>query len=155
MKKIIENLRNKIKELAAQQTADKQDLRRKIRELAWKPGSDVTVAALRAERDENGYRRYGKKALKPYRRPETGSERCSLALSLGYGDWVIREHLLLYGMLRGRSYKEIEPKSRSLPSYWGLHNLLVEKFGTDPCPYTQADVRAWLEGKRTSLREVA
>ena len=106
MKKIIEKLRNEIKVLAVKQAEDNAAIRSQIQELAWKPGSQETVAALRSHRDDNGYRRYGKKALKPYRRPETGLTRYRLRQSMGH--WSMRQMLVLYGMLRGLPYKRID-----------------------------------------------
>jgi hypothetical protein len=157
MKKIIENLRNEIKTLAAKQVLNKTGTRRQIQELTWMPGSEVTVAAIRSARDEQGHRKFGKKALKQYRRPETGPQRCHLAQYLaGTAESdIIRFNLLAYGLLRGRSYNQIESYTLTKPGAWTMHQRVKQLFGTEPCPYTQADLQGWLDGTRLSLREVA
>lgn len=155
MKTIIKNLRTEIKKLSAEQKADKDDTRRQIRELTWKPGTEATVAALRAERGDDGFKKHGKKALKPYRRPETGPERCGLhaCLNNSTSDWI-RLRLVTYGMLRGLAYHTIERKaSRPLSAYTLFNYHVKPLFPEGECPYTKAGIQEWLDGKRQSLRE--
>lgn len=155
MKAIIKSLRSEIKKLSAEQKADKNDTRRQIRELTWKPGTEAIVAALRSERGENGFKKHGKKALKPYRRPETGPERCSLHMYLNNATSDrIRMKLVVYGMLRGLPYRTIERETAHPLSPYILFNYdLKPLFPEGECPYTQADIKAWLDGSRQSLRE--
>ena len=46
-----------------------------IHTLKWKEGSLPEVKRIRSERNPQNQRINGKRALKPFRRPETGDER--------------------------------------------------------------------------------
>lgn len=160
MKKIIENLRNEIKTLAAGQVERKKA----IHGLTWRPGSDSEIARIRSERAEDGRRKHGKKAIKGYRQPETGPQRHAIHMEKLAWRSDIRDLLALYGMLRGRAYKQIEAKAtpgsnpcgmQSCPSARVLFGLLTAYLGDQPSPYTRDDIQAWLDGTRVSMREAA
>lgn len=151
MKKIIEKLRNEIKEEAADQLA----WNRAIRHLTWKEGSKETVAALRAERDESGRPKHGKKALKPYRRPETGSERNEMHRNKnGQGSEDVRVRLLALGLLRGMSYSRLEPAGSSTPPYQGIW-LVLNDLTDGNSPYGEGEIVDWLKGLPLAWEAVA
>lgn len=140
-KEAIEKLCQDIKKYETDQRA----IAGEIRELAWKPGSLPEVQRLRSERDVDGRRAHGHKALKPYRRPETGSERWSLWESKRSGARQVRDRLVLLGLLRGRSYQSIERSTRNeaLDSEW-IFRLLCQ-YGK-PVEISSSDVGNWLVG---------
>jgi len=84
VKTAITELKNKVKDLAAEGTR----IRGEIRTLAWT--------------DDNP----------PRRRPETGPERSSLWEDKRYVGFSARLTLLAYGLLRGLPYKAMEPACR-------------------------------------------
>lgn len=119
-------------------------IRRAIEALVWKEGSLPEVQAIRSKRDASGHRVEGKKALKKYRRPETGPDRYSLwDEKRGVGSGA-RIYLLLYGMVRGRTYQSIERKCDEPPSSYLLWINLAKLLGQDRT--TQKDIQAWLDG---------
>lgn len=121
---------------------------RRIQDLKWKEGSLPEVQRLRSVKNESGQRVNGKRSLKPYRRPETGDERNRLwteKRGLGY---TTREYLLLYAMLRGRTYKSVEAKCKeeNYPSTYGMACILEGYFGDTKCPIGMDAIHEWVEG---------
>ena len=124
-------------------------LRRQIQELSWVPESAPEVQRLRSERAEDGRRRYGKKALKAFRRPETGPERYALWDRKRAGKFDARYQQVLLGMLRGRSYTQIEPSREDNVYADYLHKLLVQY---DPSTsITEGEIGEWVAGTRTRV----
>jgi len=151
MKKIIEKLRNEIKEESTDQVA----WRRAIQRLTWVEGSESAVAAIRAERDESGRRKHGKKALKSYRRPETGPERNEMHRNKnGQGSEDVRVRLLALGLLRGRPYARIEPTNSSIPPVYGIWTVLNDLTDGNS-PYWEQEIVDWLQGNPIVRKEVA
>lgn len=126
------------------------DLRNQINALRWKPGTQEVVKALRSER-QDGKRLKGKKALKPYRQPETGQERYALKYQKRWKGADIREWGLMYGLLRGMDYKRIEPKclEGNEPSAWSL----AQNFKKLGVGITEADIKAWFKGGPAPARQ--
>ena len=136
------------------QSAESSRLRGKIGSLAWKPGSQEAVARTRANKNPDGHRISGKSELKQYRRPETGEERNQLWQARGSIGSDTRILLLLLGMLRNRTYRQIESHeelplylqgtglwllNHELKRFWSDHKITVEQF------------KAWLQGGPSPL----
>jgi hypothetical protein len=124
-------------------------IRVEIQALRWKEGSADEVRALRGKRDERGRTVAGRRALAPFRRPETGPERAELwAQKRGVGV-AARTMLLLRGMLSGVPYARIEARCRegNAPSARALHRALAA-YLVEPAlaGFPEAAVRGWLEG---------
>jgi len=150
MKTQIEALRKDIKKLVDQSL----EFRRQIHDLAWKAGSAADVQALRSKRDGQGHRIHGKKAVKAFRRPETGSDRNELNTRKNGLRFDIRHHLCVLGMLRGRAYAKIESPSGGRPETGYLHCLLSGCFQGNP-PYTEEQIQSWLQGESLPHKEAA
>ena len=145
MKTIISNLRNDIRTLAADQVA----FGATIRNLAWTPGSEQAVANLRAAVSQSHWKVAGKKTLKRFRRPETGSERNLLHMVKLTRSVDIRYKLLALAMLRNVAYTQVE-KSTSRPPDWSilLRTLHMEFDRANIAPlYSKEDVQDWLSEK--------
>lgn len=148
MNTVIQQLRHDICKL----TAKSSQVRTSISVLKWHEGSLPEIQKLRSERDTLGHRVNGKKALTPFRRPETGGERSRLwskKRDLGYD---ARYHLLVYGMLRGRTFSKIEPNHAgkgSLPSTYMLKRCL-KKYLPDTS-ITEAQIQTWIEGSEAPV----
>lgn len=128
-------------------------IRRQIQELSWKPGSMPEVARLRSERDADGKRLHGNKALKPFRRPETGPDRYRLWDEKRGRKDEARVHNVLYGMLRGRKYAQIERNPADPISSEYLFNVL--RCYELNSPFEMIEIGRWILGERDSMREAA
>jgi hypothetical protein len=121
----------------------------KIRGLKWKEGSQAEVRELRSKRCSNGRPVVGKKALKPFLRPETGPERGALWQKMRDIGTNARYLLLAKGLLRGRTYRRMESKCAkgNKPSASNLHDLLLQyipKKGV--MSFTVESIQGWLDG---------
>lgn len=145
MKTVFAQLKKDIKENAS----EGRRIALQIEELKWKPGALAEVQAARAKKDASGRRVTGKKALKAFRRPETGLERYGLwgeKRSVGY---EARMKLLAYGMLRGLPYLCIEKKCHDLnkPSAYALRSYLAIYLTKEQMAlFPESAIKAWLEG---------
>jgi len=149
MKETIKKLRTELKTL----TDAQMGIRRQLQELAWTPGSADAIATLRSQRGEDGRRVNGKRALKPYRRPETGYDRSRLWDQKRDGRYWIRLHLVLLGMLRGLEYVQIERTTAEVLSPRALHSLL-QSFGGGAA-ISEDDIGMWLAGLRPKFERKA
>lgn len=119
-------------------------IRAEITSLCWKPGSEEAVRAIRAQRDSSGSKVSGRKALKPYRRPETGQVRYHLWYDKRDAGQRTRDLMLAYGLLRGTPYKSIEQKCKEGNApYSGSIAAILARHGL---PITASQVKSWLEG---------
>jgi len=131
---------------------------RKIQDLKWKEGSQPEIQRIRSVKDDKGRRVHGNRSLKPYRRPETGTERNALwtkKRDLGY---TTREYLLLWAMLRGKAYKTVEAKCKeeNYPCIYGMAKILERYFEKDKCPIGMDEINNWVKGEAApKLVEVA
>lgn len=140
---------SKLNKASIEAANEGREIAAKIRILPWKEGSKAEVAALRAQRCSLGRRVVGKKALKPFRRPETGEERSGLWDDKRKVGHYTRTLGLCKGIWRGRSYASMEQKcaqgNRPSPSYLAsvLHEFLPEHAKVD---FTDAAIEKWLDG---------
>jgi len=134
------------------------EVSQQIQGLKWKDGSLPEVQKLRSVKNEQGHKIHGKRALKPYRRPETGPERYLLWYKKrGLGS-TTREYLLLYAMLRGKAYDRAEKKCRegNEPSVYCMAQALERYFEGGKCPITMNHISEWIAGGAApSLEEAA
>jgi hypothetical protein len=143
MNTVIKQLRRDICEL----TVKGSQIRTTITSLKWREGSLPEVQKIRSEKDANGHRVKGKRALARFRRPETGGERSRLwceKRDLGYDS---RYHFLVYGMLRGRAFSKIEPNHAGCgcsPSTYALKRCL-NKYLPD-FSITEDQIQTWIDG---------
>jgi hypothetical protein len=143
MNTVIQQLRRDICEL----TAKGSQVRTNISSLKWREGSLQEIQKIRSERDNQGRKVNGKRALAPFRRPETGGERSILwskKRDIGYG---ARYHLLVYGMLRGRAFLKIEPNhvgKDCLPSTYAF-KICLKKYLPDSS-ITEDHIQTWIDG---------
>src|SRR6185437_4850508 len=102
-------------------------IRGAISALRWKEGSAGEARALRARSDDRGRRVAGKRALAPFRRPETGPDRAGLWAEKRDVGEEARMLLLVLGMLRGVPYRRIEARcgEGNAPSARALHRALA------------------------------
>lgn len=120
-----------------------------IRALKWKVGSETEMTALRGERCSLGRPIHGKKALKSFRRPETGPERAALWDEKRRIGATARELSLCKGILRQKVYARLERKciERHRPSAERLAEIvrgyLPEHARAD---FTGEAVTAWFNG---------
>lgn len=115
-----------------------------IATLKWREGSLPEIQRLRSERDAAGHRVHGKKSLSRFRRPKTGAERNRLwweKRAIGYD---ARNHLLVYGMLRGKLYLKIEKNSKHLPSAYALKTCMDQYLKDSSI--TEEQIQTWLDG---------
>jgi len=126
-------------------------IRRQIQELSWKPGSSAEVSRIRSERDPDGHRKYGWKALKPFRRPETGPDRYELWVQKRSGKDEARTHQVLLGMLRGRTYAQLERNPKETISSDSLFYLL-RCYDSDLSHDIVSEISKWISGERASMR---
>jgi len=98
----------KLKKVLCENAAKSRKLQEQIEALTWKEGSLSEVQRIRSQRDKLGRRIAGKRALKPYRRPETGPERDQLWQEKHRIGAETRRVLLAYGLICGRPYQSIE-----------------------------------------------
>jgi hypothetical protein len=143
MNTVIQQLRHDVCELIAKGS----QVRTNISTLKWREGSLPEIQRIRSERDEQGHRVKGKRALAPFRRPETGEERSRLwgiKRDIGYD---ARDHLLVYGMLRGRNLSKIEPNCTEKycpPSAYALKRCLDQYLPDSSITETQ--IQTWIDG---------
>lgn len=129
-------------------------LRRQIQDLTWKPGSQAEISRIRSERDEAGKRKRGRKALKTFRRPETGPERYDLWNEKRGGKDEARLYHVLYGMIRGRSYAQIERNPKEPISSESLWTVLTSYAEVAEDHDTLVQIGEWVLGERPSMRKV-
>lgn len=127
-----------IKSLRAKKNAlveETQGIRAKIHSLKWKdtPEAKEAFRTLRAARKAGGRQTVGKRLLKPFRRPETGSERWSLWNDKRANRSEIRHLQLAIGLLMERPYLSMEPRcdESSKPSCAYILDLIHEALGED------------------------
>lgn len=143
MNTVIQQLRHEVCDLIKRGG----QVRANITSLKWREGSLPEIQKIRSERDEQGHRIKGKRALASFRRPETGEERNRLwgkKRDIGYD---ARYHLLVYGMLRGREFLKIEKNHAGkdcLPSTYALKRCL-DRYLKDSS-ITEAQIQAWIDG---------
>ena len=114
-----------------------------IRTLAWVGGRPPE---LPVQRNEQGQRLTGKRALKPYRRPETGPQRNGLwEKKRWHGDYSTRYLLLALGFLRGRTYLSIERTADHPVSKDWLHRTLTKHL-PDEVEISRDEITHWLAG---------
>lgn len=146
MKNVIEALKNEIKD----QVETIRGIRGKINGLKWKPGTEEKVAAVKAKSRPRGNRQdcpTGKADLKPFRWPETGPARAALWTEKRSAGSEARYLMLAYGALRGRAYKQIEPKcaeGNEPVASWIAYHL-------KDAGITEAQIKGWLAGKPLPL----
>lgn len=134
----------KLQEIVRKSAARSVAIRKEIHDLAWTPGSEEDVRRILSERNSDGQRLNGKKALAPFRRPETGQDRYCLWNEKRAEGCTARMALLALWMLRGRPYSAIEPKvaKGNEPSTWGIWSVLKQA-GAE---VDKKLIQAWLEG---------
>ena len=125
-----------------QSVALSTNIRNEIRTLAWVDGSPPRLVS---ERNAQGQKVTGKRALKPFRRPETGPERYHLWDQKRDVGTDSRYLLLALGLVRGIPYTRIERKADTLPSAYRLFSLLSKLLPENP-PTQEACAR-WLAGE--------
>ena len=81
--------------------------------------------------------------------PDTGPERHALWQDKRAIGLETRHLLLAYGILRGRSYVSIEPRSRTEPSAFDVRTHILRALGFEPHPYnsTQYSTTERTEGQ--------
>jgi hypothetical protein len=143
MNTVIQQLRHDICELIAKSN----QIRTNISSLKWSEGSLPEIQKIRSERDEQGHKIKGKRALAPFRRPETGEERSRLwskKRDIGYD---ARYLLLVYGLLRGRIFSKIEPNHAGkdcLPSSY-MFKMTLDRYLKDNS-ITEVQIQTWIDG---------
>ena len=127
----IKNLRLKIKSSAE----EGQAVRREIHALTWKdsPEAQEALRAVKEARRAGGRQTLGKRFLKPFRRPETCSERYGLWNEKRIIGETARHCLIALTLLRGRPYHSCEPKcgEENHPSCGYILNLIHNAIGDD------------------------
>jgi hypothetical protein len=133
-----------------------QKLRGVIRSLKWKDGVLPEVKKIRSQRDASGRRIAGKKALRDFRRPETGPERSQLWVNKQEESHYARCALLAYGMLRGRAYKTMESSVRdgNGVNCYGVRDALNRALPSDK-HVTIKQIQEWISGESVQIFEVA
>jgi len=135
-----------LKKAVCEKATEGREIRKQIEALTWKEGSLPEVQAIRSKRDASGHCVAGKRALKEFRRPETGPERFDLWNQKRWAGWEARTALLAYGLVRGRAYKTIEASCApgNEPSSYNILKLLE---GILPSgKVTEAVIKEWLKG---------
>jgi hypothetical protein len=124
------------------------EVSRNIQSLKWKEGSLPEVQRLRSAKNERGQKINGNRSLKPYRRPETGSERNRLWTQKRSLGSTTREYLLLYAMLRGKAYSTVESKCKeeNYPCIYGMSVSLEKHFKDKKCPIGMDEINEWVKG---------
>ncbi len=115
---------------------------REIQSLAWASGRPP---GLPVTRDGQGHRTSGKRALKPYRRPETGPQRYTLWNEKRSAGEISRYLGLALGFLRGRPYLTIEKTTDTPVSGSYLHRVLVHHLPGEEI--SREDIDRWLAGE--------
>ena len=144
----MDNVKSQLKKIIKEKAAEGTKVRQEIESLKWKPEAMAEVRSARTKRDESGRKTSGKKALKAFRRPETGQERYHLwndKRSVGYD---ARIALLAYGVYRGMPYARIEKcADTNKPSAWTLHNFLAAYLSKEAAAaFTKETIQGWLDG---------
>ena len=145
MKNVCEILKNEIKKAAE----NSRGIRADINDLKWKPAACKEAQAILSKRRQDKQPSIGKKALKPFLRPETGSARDEL-WSLKRDEGRKARHLMLaYGALRGRSYARIEGKCREYnqPNEFKIAKIIQELDPALSVMWTKERIRAWFKGE--------
>lgn len=132
-----------IKQLIKDKAAEAKAIRQQIRDLTWKGEPPKPL------RDEAGRRLSGKKARKPFRMPWTGPARDSLWADKRQVGSETRFLLLMYGMLRHRPYKSIEPHSPTATAdtaYRLQRKMKLLLSEQEMAAFTTESIVAWLKG---------
>jgi len=132
-----------------EESEKKLRISREIQALKWKGGSQAEVRSLLAKRCSEGRPVLGKKALKPFRRPETGPQRHALCAEKRSMHTRARWLLLVKGLMVGRAYHRMERKCAegNLPSAEYLVSVLGEYLpARQMVPFTIEAVQGWLDG---------
>lgn len=140
MNTVLKQLRVDVRDLIVKGSQVRKD----ISLLKWKDGSLPEIQKLRSQRDNQGHRFHGKRALVPFRRPETGEERSRLWNKKREIGWDARNRFLIYGMLRGRLYSTIEKNCDCPPSAFSLERCLDKYFGESPIK--ESVIQDWIAG---------
>jgi hypothetical protein len=139
----MKNAKKTIKQHIKGKAEEGQKLRLEIQTLKWKEGKPPV------QRDASGRKVTGKKALKAFKRPETGPQRFGLWDDKRSVGSITRVWLLLLGLLRGRPYRSIEAKVHpwNVMSAKTLHRWLADVLPSEQMtPYNEAAIKAWLDG---------
>lgn len=145
MKNVCETLKNEIKKAAE----TSRGIRADINDLKWKPAAREEAQDILSKRRQDKQPSIGKKALKPFLRPETGPARDEL-WSLKRDEGCKARHLLLaYGALRGRAYARIEGKCRedNQPNEFKIAKVIQELDPALSVMWTKERIRAWFKGE--------
>lgn len=139
----MKNAKNTLKQLIKDQAENGRKIRLEIQALKWKEGRPPV------QKDVSGRKVTGKKALKAFRRPETGPQRFGLWDAKRSEGYLARVYLLLLGLLRGRTYLSIEAKVHpwNKMSARTLHKSLGNVLDAEKMThFSEAGIKAWLEG---------
>lgn len=116
-----------LKCLVKKQAEAKRVLRERVSALKWK-----TLPLPSITRDSDGRKISGKKALKAFRRPETGPERDALRAAYQFPDRAkARATLLAYGLLQGMPYASMESRAKTPPVVNFVLQAIHDALGED------------------------
>ena len=142
MDSVRSKLKNKIKDLAAQVAAKREE----ISVLKWKEGAKAS--ALKRLRSRDPATQGRKNKLKELARPETGPQRENLWVSKREIGSHARCCLLIYGFLRGLPYRRIEPTTTEKVYAGTLHRWLSALLTEDQKKLLPPDAFSkWYEGE--------
>jgi hypothetical protein len=86
--------------------------------------------------------------------PETGPERHQLKQDYNWGTRpVARATYLAYGLLRGRTYKQIEAKCEQAPDPYRIMKILHAVQESFKEKWTLEAIQKWIEGKEEAATE--
>lgn len=124
MKTVIVQLKCRI----AQSVQACVEIRKAIRDLTWVEGSLEKVREIRSQRSPEGKPVNGHRALKEFRRPETGEKRSYLWATKRDAKFYARHDFLALAMAQGRPYKSVERTCREEngPSFRAIAGRLNE-----------------------------
>lgn len=152
MKTVIVQLKCRI----AQSVQACVEIRKAIRDLTWVEGSLEKVREIRSQRSPEGKPVNGHRALKEFRRPETGEQRSNLWARKRDAKYAARHALLALAMAQGRPYKSVERSCReeNAPSCLSIECHLNE-YLPKGSEVSRDSVYDWLNGIPAKVVEVA